>query len=70
MVLERPDAPGKPSCATRSLNHIEISWKAPFDGGAPIRLTIAWAKPKQDGGNPVAGYIVEKRKKETDRWIP
>ncbi len=35
--FERPDSPGKPDCATRSLNHIEINWRPPVDdGGAPI----------------------------------
>jgi hypothetical protein len=35
--FDRPDAPGKPDCATRSLNHIEVNWRPPVDdGGAPI----------------------------------
>lgn len=35
-----------------------------------LSITISWAKPKHDGGNPVLGYVVEKREKGTDKWIP
>ena len=38
LFLERPDCPGKPDCASRSLNHIEIQWRPPIDdGGAPVK---------------------------------
>ncbi|CAF4327933.1 unnamed protein product, partial [Rotaria magnacalcarata] len=29
-----------------------------------------WTRPQNDGGNPVKGFIVEKKEKGTDRWIP
>ncbi|CAF3924773.1 unnamed protein product, partial [Adineta steineri] len=33
-------------------------------------ITLQWARPQIDGGNPVRGYLIEKKEKETDRWIP
>ena len=33
-------------------------------------ITLTWAKPKNDGGNPVIGYLVEKREKGSDKWLP
>ncbi len=33
-------------------------------------ITIAWQKPKSDGGTPLTGYAVEKKEKGTDKWIP
>ncbi|XP_059829909.1 immunoglobulin superfamily member 22-like [Hypanus sabinus] len=33
-------------------------------------ITIAWTPPAQDGGAPVLGYIVERRKKGSSHWIP
>ena len=31
-------------------------------------MTLTWQPPKDDGGEPVANYIVEKRKAGTNRW--
>lgn len=31
-------------------------------------LTLTWQPPKDDGGEPIANYIVEKRKAGTNRW--
>nr|XP_006133509.1 immunoglobulin superfamily member 22 isoform X2 [Pelodiscus sinensis]XP_006133510.1 immunoglobulin superfamily member 22 isoform X2 [Pelodiscus sinensis]XP_014434234.1 immunoglobulin superfamily member 22 isoform X2 [Pelodiscus sinensis] len=33
-------------------------------------VTITWNPPAQDGGSPVKGYIVERRKKGSNLWIP
>ncbi|XP_069753359.1 immunoglobulin superfamily member 22-like [Narcine bancroftii] len=33
-------------------------------------ITITWTPPVQDGGAPVLGYIVERRKKGSNHWIP
>uniref|UniRef100_A0A1I8IQH6 Ig-like domain-containing protein n=1 Tax=Macrostomum lignano TaxID=282301 RepID=A0A1I8IQH6_9PLAT len=33
-----------------------------------IRLPLSWKPPKSDGGNPVVGYLVEKRQKGVDLW--
>lgn len=34
-----------------------------------LSVTIAWQKPKSDGGAPITGYTIEKREKGTDRWL-
>ncbi|CAF4848823.1 unnamed protein product, partial [Rotaria magnacalcarata] len=49
-----PDAPGTPEC----IGHTSDS------------ITLQWTRPQNDGGNPVKGFIVEKKEKGTDRWIP
>ncbi|CAM4567004.1 unnamed protein product [Lepidochelys olivacea] len=33
-------------------------------------VTITWNPPAQDGGSPVQGYIVERRKKGSNLWVP
>ncbi|XP_026971018.1 immunoglobulin superfamily member 22 [Sagmatias obliquidens] len=33
-------------------------------------VTITWNAPTQDGGAPVLGYIVERRKKGSNLWVP
>ncbi|CAF5145511.1 unnamed protein product, partial [Rotaria magnacalcarata] len=42
-----PGQPGTPTCVSRDRNHIEIKW----------------TPPRNDGGNPVKGYIIERREK-------
>ena len=48
-----PDAPGEPE-----VNEIGNNF-----------VTITWAKPASDGGGLIKGYWVEKREKDTERWI-
>uniref|UniRef100_A0A7M4FIS6 Immunoglobulin superfamily member 22 n=1 Tax=Crocodylus porosus TaxID=8502 RepID=A0A7M4FIS6_CROPO len=38
--------------------------------GEPIAITITWNPPATDGGSPVQGYIVERRKKGSNLWVP
>lgn len=33
-------------------------------------ITITWNPPATDGGSPVQGYIVERRKKGSNLWVP
>ncbi|XP_061466182.1 immunoglobulin superfamily member 22 isoform X2 [Rhineura floridana] len=33
-------------------------------------ITITWNPPAKDGGSPVTGYIVERRKKGSSLWVP
>uniref|UniRef100_A0A4X2LV19 Immunoglobulin superfamily member 22 n=2 Tax=Vombatus ursinus TaxID=29139 RepID=A0A4X2LV19_VOMUR len=33
-------------------------------------VTIMWNPPAQDGGAPVLGYVVERRKKGNNLWVP
>ena len=46
-LIAEPGAPGTPECVSRDRKHIEVKW----------------APPRNDGGNPVKGYIVERREK-------
>merc|ERR1719400_2445279 len=36
----------------------------------PTGATVSWKKPKDDGGSPITGYIVEKKDVEKDYWSP
>jgi len=31
-------------------------------------ITITWAKPRNDGGSPITGYMIEKRLLSEDKW--
>lgn len=31
-------------------------------------ITLSWNKPRDDGGSPITGYVLEKRDKGKDRW--
>ncbi|CAF4189098.1 unnamed protein product [Rotaria sp. Silwood2] len=46
-----PGQPGTPECVSRDREHIEVKW----------------TPPRNDGGNPVKGYIVERREKAGKR---
>lgn len=48
-----PDSPGTPDATD-------------VDGES---ITINWAPPTHDGGNPIKYYIVERREKKTGRWL-
>lgn len=50
--FDKPGPSGKPECASRSNNHIEIAWK----------------KPNNDGGAPIKGYMVERKEKNAKKW--
>ena len=56
LFLDEPGAPGTPECKSRDRDHIEIKW----------------TPPRNDGGNPVQGYIVERREISGKRrdWTP
>lgn len=34
------------------------------------QVTIKWRKPRDTGGEPIDGYVVEKLNVETGRWVP
>lgn len=48
-----PDAPGTPDSTA-------------VDGES---ITICWAPPKNDGGNEIKHYIIERREKKHGRWV-
>ena len=45
--LDAPGQTGTPECKSRDRDRIEIKWAA----------------PRNDGGNPIKGYVVERREK-------
>lgn len=47
LKIAEPGPPGTPTCVSRDRDHIEIKW----------------TPPRNDGGNPVKGYIIERREK-------
>ncbi|PNF43664.1 hypothetical protein B7P43_G15461, partial [Cryptotermes secundus] len=55
IILDRPDKPEGPLEVTDV--HKE---------GCKLK----WKKPKDDGGLPLTGYVVEKMDAETGRWVP
>ncbi|VVC89475.1 unnamed protein product [Leptidea sinapis] len=48
-----PDAPGKPEFKDWSANHVDLKWE----------------KPTNDGGAPITAYIVEKKDRDTGKWV-
>ncbi len=56
LFLAKPGQPGTPECVTRNRERIELKWNP----------------PKSDGGNPIKGYIVERREKAAKKkdWTP
>ena len=32
-------------------------------------VSLSWQKPSDDGGNPVQGYILEKKSPDSPRWF-
>ncbi|KAI8425645.1 hypothetical protein MSG28_011459 [Choristoneura fumiferana] len=48
-----PDAPGKPEFKDWSKDHADLKWE----------------KPANDGGAPITGYIVEKKDRDTGKWV-
>ena len=49
--LAAPGQPEAPKCVTRSREKIELKWNP----------------PRNDGGNPVKGYLVERREKNAKK---
>lgn len=49
------DPPGPPG-APRGIDTTEDS------------ITIAWTKPRHDGGSPILGYVIEKKLIGEDKW--
>jgi predicted phage tail protein len=48
-----PGAPGKPELVDSDRDHIKITWKQPIT----------------TGGSPIQGYIIERRDKQSGRWL-
>ena len=50
--FDEPDKPGRPEPTDWDKDHVDLTW----------------APPANDGGAPITGYIVEKRKKGQHKW--
>jgi len=51
VVIAEPGQPSAPECVTRDRNRIEVKWNP----------------PRNDGGNPIKGYTVERREKDAKK---
>lgn len=52
-LTDEPDAPGKPQITDWDKDHVDLQWPA----------------PKNDGGSPISGYIVQKKEKGSPYWV-
>lgn len=52
--IDEPFPPSMPKCIEQDRDHIIIGWEP----------------PENDGGNPVQGYIVERKEPKSNRWTP
>ncbi|GLH11531.1 Titin, partial [Gryllus bimaculatus] len=51
--FDEPDAPGKPAVTDWDKDHVDLEW----------------IPPKNDGGSPVTGYIIQKKEKGSPYWV-
>lgn len=33
-------------------------------------IKVQWNPPKDNGGSPITGYVIEKMDQDTGRWVP
>ena len=52
LFTDKPGAPGTPKCT----------------GTTEESISLAWTPPKKDGGNPIKGYVVEKKEAGDLKW--
>ncbi|XP_052800015.1 twitchin-like isoform X4 [Mya arenaria] len=52
LPYDKPSAPGTPKCKTTTEESI----------------TLTWSPPKKDGGNPISGYVLERKEKGDNKW--
>lgn len=51
-MLDPPGAPSRPEVTDSNTNFIRLQW----------------SKPENNGGNPVTGYIIESKEKNSSEW--
>ncbi|ODM93780.1 Twitchin [Orchesella cincta] len=52
-AFDEPDAPGRPNITDWDRNRVDLDWKP----------------PKNDGGSPITGYIIQKKEKGSPFWM-
>lgn len=35
----------------------------------PTSAALTWSTPRQDGGSPITGYVIDKKDKYSTRWV-
>lgn len=52
-IIDEPGAPGQPQVVDWDKDHVDLQWSI----------------PETDGGSPIKAYVIEKREKDTGKWI-
>ena len=50
---DAPGAPGAPEMTNYDKDHVDLKWE----------------KPIKDGGAPITGYVIEKKEKDSTKWV-
>lgn len=53
VLSDEPGAPGRPEATDWDKDHVDLRWTPPLN----------------DGGNPITGYVIEKREKGSPKWV-
>lgn len=52
-ITDEPGAPGQPEPTDWDKDHVDLRWTPPLS----------------DGGSPITAYVIEKREKDSPKWI-
>ncbi|XP_070534198.1 LOW QUALITY PROTEIN: twitchin-like [Ptychodera flava] len=61
--------PSRPSNAVTAMEPADAPGDLKVDDITKDSAKLSWTKPKDDGGSPIKGYVVEKREVGKDKWI-
>ncbi len=68
-AIEPPAAPGQPEIGELTNNTAALTWDKPIsDGGKEYWIELIYTYI--DLGGPITGYWIEKREKNSDKWVP
>ncbi|XP_038051694.1 twitchin-like [Patiria miniata] len=63
-----PSTPSKAALAREPIDPALPPGEPVIEDVTKDSVTLSWAKPKDDGGSPIAGYYVEKKNPATGDW--